>query len=82
MFSEIGKKCTRSESITERAKQVDSYLGQSLLDKLVKDPVLLPDVMSHHRLPVGVVLPIAACHRTDVSAKEHILEIWPLLKQE
>ena len=46
------------------------YLGQCLLDKLVKNPVLLPDVMSHHRLPVGVVLPIAACHGTDVPGKE------------
>ena len=47
------------------------YLGQCLLDKLVKNPVLLSDVMSHHRLPVGVVLPIAACHGTDVPGKEH-----------
>ena len=46
------------------------YLCQSFLDKLVEDAVLLPNVMPHHRLPVRIVLPVAAGHWANVPKKQ------------
>ena len=47
-----------------------TYLCQCFLDKLVEDAVLLANVMPHHRLPVRIVLPVAAGHWANVPKKQ------------
>ena len=56
-----------------------TYLCQSFLDKLVEDAVLLANVMPHHRLPVRIVLPVAAGHWANVPKNSVISLITHLL---
>ena len=55
-----------------------TYLSQRFLDKLVEDAVLLPNVMPHHRLPVWIVLSVAAGHWANVP-KNSVLSLMTLL---
>lgn len=51
-----------------------------LLHILVKDAVLLADVVSHHRLPIWILLAVTALEWTDVGLLGGQLSRYPVLE--